>query len=147
VHAAGFLRGRGRLSAVPYVPSPESAVEGFPLTLVTGRVLDHYNVGTMTRRTPSRELAPEDRLDVHPDDAAAAGVAEGGLVAIESRWGCTAARARLTRRVARGSLFLTFHYPETHCNVLTGPQRDPESNCPEYKVTAVRIRPAEPAAP
>jgi predicted molibdopterin-dependent oxidoreductase YjgC len=101
----------------------------------------------MTRRTPSRELAPEDRLDVHPDDAAAAGVAEGGLVAIESRWGCTAARARLTRRVARGSLFLTFHYPETHCNVLTGPQRDPESNCPEYKVTAVRIRPAEPAAP
>jgi len=147
VHAAGFLRGRGRLSAVPYVPSPESSVEGFPLTLVTGRVLDHYNVGTMTRRTPSRELAPEDRLDVHPDDAAAAGVAEGGLVAIESRWGSTAARARLTRRVARGSLFLTFHYPETHCNVLTGPQRDPESNCPEYKVTAVRIRPAESAAP
>jgi predicted molibdopterin-dependent oxidoreductase YjgC len=142
VHATGFLRGRGALSVVPYVPSPESSVAGFPLTLVTGRILDHYNVGTMTRRTPSRELAPEDRLDIHPRDATAAGVLEGERVSIESRWGRTAARARITDRVAPGTVFLTFHFPDTHCNVLTGPQRDPESNCPEYKVTAVRIRPA-----
>jgi predicted molibdopterin-dependent oxidoreductase YjgC len=147
VHAAGFLRGRARLSAVPYRASPESSVAGFPLTLVTGRILDHYNVGTMTRRTPSRELAPEDLLDVHPADAAGAGLGDGQRVEVESRWGRTTARARITPRVAPGTLFLTFHYPETHCNVLTGPQRDPESNCPEYKVTAVRIRPAEPIAP
>jgi len=70
------------------------------------------------------------------------GVLEGERVSIESRWGRTAARARITDRVAPGTVFLTFHFPDTHCNVLTGPQRDPESNCPEYKVTAVRIRPA-----
>jgi formate dehydrogenase alpha subunit len=142
VHADGFLRGRGRLSTVRYVPSPESAVPGFPLTLVTGRVLDHYNVGTMTRRTPSLALAPEDLLDVHPRDAAAAGVRDGERVAIESRWGRTEARARLSERVTPGTLFLSFHFPETHCNALTGPQRDPESNCPEYKLTAVRLCPA-----
>jgi formate dehydrogenase alpha subunit len=147
VHADGFLRGRGRLSAVRYVPSPESAVPGYPLTLVTGRVLDHYNVGSMTRRTPSLALAPEDRLDLHPRDAEAAGVREGERVEIESRWGRTTARARITERVAPSTLFLTFHFPDTHCNVLTGSQRDPESNCPEYKVTAVRIRRAGAAAP
>jgi predicted molibdopterin-dependent oxidoreductase YjgC len=130
VHASGFLRGRGHLSPVPYAPSPESAVPGFPFTLVTGRVLDHYNVGTMTRRTPSVEIVPEDLLELHPDDADAAGVREGERVAVESRWGRTSARAHRTSRVARGTLFMTFHFPETHCNLLTGPQRDPESNCP-----------------
>jgi formate dehydrogenase major subunit len=140
LHAEGFLVGRGLLSPVPYVPSPEDAVPDRPLTLVTGRILDHYNVGTMTRRTPSRALAPHDPLEIHPDDARAAGIAEGDLVALESRWGEARARAHLTDRVAPGTLFLSFHYPETHANRVTGPQRDPESDCPEYKVTAVRLR-------
>jgi predicted molibdopterin-dependent oxidoreductase YjgC len=139
VHTDGFLRGRGSLVAVEYQASPEDAVAGYPYCLVTGRVLDHYNVGTMTRRTPNVELEPDDRLEIHPDDAKQEGIADGATVSLESRWGATNVPARITTRVRPGTLFLSFHFPETHANRLTGSQRDPDSNCPEYKVTAVRI--------
>jgi formate dehydrogenase major subunit len=139
MHVTGFVRGRGRLSVVRHRPSPEADVEGYPLTLVTGRVLDHYNVGTMTRRTPNVVLAPRDRLALHPADASALGLAEGDRAAVASRWGSAEAVVHRTDRVARGTCFLTFHFPDTHANALTGPQRDPLSDCPEYKVTAVRV--------
>ena len=94
LHENGFMRGRGLLSAVPYRPSPEHDVAGFPYLLVTGRVLQHYNVGTMTRRTPHRELAPDDPLEIHPEDALREAVGDGDWVELESRWGATRARAR-----------------------------------------------------
>jgi formate dehydrogenase alpha subunit len=140
LHARGFARGRARLSVVRYEPSPESAVPGFPYLLNTGRVLQQYNVGSMTRRTPQRALAPCDWLEIHPDDAAREGVREGDELALESRWGSCQARARITVRVLPGTLFLSFHYPETHTNRLTSALRDPQSDCPEYKLTAVRLR-------
>ena len=65
----------------------------------------------------------------------------GKLVQLRSRWGSTQAPARITERVSPGTLFLTFHFPETHTNVLTSPYLDPQSKCPEYKVTAVAIAP------
>jgi predicted molibdopterin-dependent oxidoreductase YjgC len=139
VHAGGFLRGRARLVALDYQASPENAVPGFPYLLITGRVLHHYNVGTMTRRTPSRELESDDRLEIHPDDAARHGLSEGAETGIESRWGASRVRIRVTERVSPGTLFLSFHYPETHANRLVGPHLDPRSRCPEYKVTAVRL--------
>lgn len=139
VHGEGFLRGKGQLVAVDFEPSPEHGAEGFPFLLVTGRVLQHYNVGTMTRRTPHRELVPEDVLEIHPEDAGRLGVADGDRVALESRWGKTEAPARRSRRVRPGTLFLSFHFPETHTNRLVGPHRDPRSKCPDYKVVAVRV--------
>ena len=140
VHADGFLRGKGRLTTIEYRPSPEHDVEGFPYLLNTGRVLQHYNVGTMTRRTPQRDLVPADLLEIHPDDASREGIADGDAVELESRWGSARPRARLSERVDRGELFLSFHYPDTHANRLTGPHVDPLSKCPQYKATAVRIR-------
>lgn len=139
VHADGFLRGRGRLAAEPYRPSPEHGVDGFPYVLNTGRVLDHYNVGTMTRRTPQAEIVGEDVLEIHPDDAGREGIGTGDPVTLESQWGRTTVPAEVTGRVTPGTLFLSFHFPETRANALTGPCRDPESNCPQYKATAVRI--------
>jgi predicted molibdopterin-dependent oxidoreductase YjgC len=97
----------------------------------------------MTRRTPNRSLAPADRVEIHPDDALREGIEEGAEVVLQSRWGCTRAPARLTTRVAPGTLVLSFQFPECHTNRLTGPHVDPDSKCPEYKVTAVRIEPAE----
>jgi predicted molibdopterin-dependent oxidoreductase YjgC len=140
VHADGFMRGKGRLSAIEYVPSPEQESESFPFLLVTGRVLEHYNVGTMTRRTPQRELVPEDILELNPEDARREGISDGEVVELESHWGRTAMRVRLSERVAPRTLFLPFHFPETHTNRLTGPTVDPDSKCPNYKVTAVRLR-------
>ena len=140
VHADGFIRGKGKLSAIRYVPSPEQESEAFPFILITGRVLEHYNVGTMTRRTPNRELVPEDVLEVNPGDARQEGIADGETVELESHWGRTSMRVRLSERVAPRTLFLAFHYPETHTNRLTGACVDPDSKCPNYKVTAVRLR-------
>jgi len=139
LHVDGFLRGRARLSLVPYVPSPEADVAGHPLTLVTGRVRDQYNVGTMTRRTPLQALAPCDWLELAAPDADHLGVADGERVRVVSRWGETAVPARRSARLTPGTCFLSFHQPESHTNRLVGPQRDPESACPEYKVTAVRV--------
>jgi predicted molibdopterin-dependent oxidoreductase YjgC len=125
---------------VDHQPSPEHGAKDYPFLLVTGRVLHHYNVGTMTRRTAQSELAPEDVLEIHPGDACVTGIRDGALAELESRWGGTRVRARHSRRVAPGTLFLSFHFPETHANRLTGPVLDPKSHCPQYKVTGVRVR-------
>lgn len=145
LHVSGFTRGKGRLSVVDHVPAPEKPDPDHPFLLITGRILEHYNVGTMTLRTPNVDLVPLDRVEVHPEDAMQIGLEEGDLALIESRWGSTAAPARITTRVAPGNVFLSFHHPGTHTNRLVGPHRDPSSSCPDYKVVAVSLRRA-PAA-
>jgi predicted molibdopterin-dependent oxidoreductase YjgC len=142
VHAGSFVRGRGRLSVVPYVPTPERRGGEFPYLLVTGRVLQHYNVGTMTRRTPNRQLMIEDHLVIHPADAVREGLAGGERVVVTSRYGRAELSVRIGSELRPGTLFLSFHFPETHANALTSSLTDPQSTCPEYKVTAVRVQPA-----
>jgi formate dehydrogenase alpha subunit len=139
VHAEGFLRGRAQLAALPFAASPEADVAGYPLSLVTGRLRDHYNVGTMTRRTPQAVLTPRDSLRIHPADAAALGIAAGDRVRVESRHGSAELDAELGDDTPPGCVFTSFHFPESHANRVVGPARDPESHCPEYKLTAVRI--------
>jgi formate dehydrogenase major subunit len=139
VHANGFMGGKGKLASIDYEPSPEHGVSGYPYLLVTGRLLEHYNVGTMTRRSELSELVPEDVLEIHPEDARRESVKDGERVTVESRWGSIVVPARHSARVAPGTLFLTFHFPSTHANRLTGPTIDPRSNCPQYKATAVRV--------
>jgi formate dehydrogenase alpha subunit len=142
VHAAGFVRGRAKLSCVEHLP-PQDAIDGtYPTVLITGRVLDHYNVGTMTRRTPSIELAPFDVVEVHPVDAHSLGLVDGGRVRVTSRWGSTDAPVRVSERVQPGVVFMSFHHPETRTNCVVGPWVDPVSKCPDYKVIAVRLSPA-----
>jgi formate dehydrogenase major subunit len=136
LHAETFARGRGKLTRVEYVPSPGL---GGALTLVTGRVLEHYNAGTMTRRTGNALLVPEDVLEIHPGDAAARGIAEGDRVTITSALGRAQMAARLTERVSRGVVFTTFHYPESDTNAVVGGVHDRLTGCPEYKVTAVEV--------
>jgi formate dehydrogenase alpha subunit len=141
LHLQGFPR-PAELAPLDFVASPEHDVAGFPYRLVTGRVLEHYNVGTMTRRTPNRSLVPRDALEINPDDAAREGVGEGEPVRLESRWGEATALAAPSDRVPPGVLFLSFHHPETHANRLVGPHVDPVSGCPQYKLTAVRLSPS-----
>jgi predicted molibdopterin-dependent oxidoreductase YjgC len=146
VHADGFLRGKGRFTVVKYVPSPEQRTREWPYSLITGRVLQHYNVGSMTRRTPNLSLTDKDCVVMNPEDAAAEGLGDGDHALIESRYGRTEAVVRLGNDMQRGNLFLSFHFPSTHANALTSGLVDPESKCPDYKVTAVRIAPARPSA-
>ncbi|ALB39877.1 hypothetical protein AA650_04830 [Anabaena sp. WA102] len=141
VHADRFMGGKGQLVAIDYVPSPEHGVKGYPFLLITGRLLEHYNVGTMTRRTANQELVPEDVLEIHPGDADQENIADGEQVNLESRWGSIQVKVKKSRRIAPGTLFLSFHYPETHTNRITGPHLDPQSKCPQYKAVAVRLQP------
>jgi formate dehydrogenase alpha subunit len=132
--------GRARLFDVDWEPPGESASERFPFILITGRQLAHYNSGTQTRRTGNVELQPADLVELHPDDAARLGVADDDLVEIESARGAVQTWACVTTRVARGNVFLSFHFPEVKTNLLTSANADPLTSCPEYKVTAVAVR-------
>jgi formate dehydrogenase major subunit len=133
--------GLGRFAALPYKEPGDHADEEFPLILVTGRRLEHYNAGTMTRRTHNVELLDSDWLEIHPEDAAELGIASGDIVSIRSRVGQIEQEARITERIVPGHVFTTFHFPEQRTNLLVGQSSDVNTSCPEYKVIAVAIQP------
>jgi formate dehydrogenase alpha subunit len=133
--------GRAHLAALPYKPPGDEASDEYPMILVTGRRLEHYNVGTMTRRTGNLELMPGDWLEIHPVDAEATGVADGELVEVRSRNGTIQIEARITERIEPGHVFTAFHFPEIRTNLLVGPSTDVNTSCPEYKVVAVSVTP------
>ncbi len=133
--------GRARLAALPYKPPGSEASDEFPLVLVTGRRLEHYNAGTMTRRTGNLDLLPGDWLELHPDDAARLWVGDGDLVSVRSAHGRIELPARVTERIEPGHVFTAFHFPEIRTNLLIGSSADVNTSCPEYKVVAVDVRP------
>ncbi|NUP53333.1 MAG: formate dehydrogenase subunit alpha [Catenulispora sp.] len=141
LYADGFatLDGRAHLAAAPYLPPGEQPDDTFPLILITGRRLMHYNTGSMTRRTGNLDLDPTDRLDLHPDDAARHHVRDGRPVAVESRHGRARLIAHVTEQTPPGTVFCAIHFPGSGVNALTSDHADPVTSCPEYKVTAVRL--------
>ncbi|HWV85292.1 MAG TPA: formate dehydrogenase subunit alpha [Capillimicrobium sp.] len=139
--------GKARFATLPYRPPGSEASEEFPLILVTGRRLEHYNAGTMTRRTANLELLPNEVLEIHPDDAARLWISDGDLVSVRSPYGRIEVEAEVTDRIEPGHVFTAFHFPEVRTNALIGPSADVNTSCPEYKVMAVDVRPVseEPA--
>jgi formate dehydrogenase alpha subunit len=133
--------GRGRFAALPYKVPGDAPDDEFPLVLVTGRVLQHYNAGTMTRRTFNVDLVDRDWLEIHPIDAARLWLTDGEKVSIRSRVGQTELHARITERIEPGHVFTSFHFPEARTNLLVGQSSDVNTSCPEYKVVAVDVRP------
>jgi formate dehydrogenase major subunit len=142
MHVDGFVRGKGLFVATEFVPTPEKTNRKFPLILTTGRILSQYNVGAQTRRTANEQWHDEDLLEIHPSDAEAKGVRDGDWASVKSRKGEITLRARVTDRVAPGVVYTTFHHPETGANVVTTEYSDWATSCPEYKVTAVEVAPA-----
>ena len=105
--------------------------------------LSQYNVGTQTRRTHNNLWSNEDVLEIHPADASTRGIKDGSLVLLRSRKGETTLKAIVTEKIPAGVVYTTFHNPETGANVVTTENSDWATNCPEYKVTAVEIEPAD----
>jgi assimilatory nitrate reductase catalytic subunit len=137
--------GRARL-VVPRDPGPAEAPDtAFPLSLNTGRVRDHWH--TLTRTGLAAELcrhAPEPYVDIHPADAAAAGVTEGALTRVRTRLGEAVAVARLTHAQRPGDVFMPMHWtvafaPAGRANPLVTAAADPRSGQPEFKHTPARI--------
>ena len=122
------------------MPTDERTGPRFPLLLTTGRILSQYNVGAQTRRTDNIVWHDEDVLEIHPHDAENRGINDGDLVALVSRAGETALRARVTERDAARRGLHDLPPPESGANVVTTDFSDWATNCPEYKVTAVEVR-------
>ena len=142
MHVDGFVRGKGLFILTDYQPTSETANRKFPLLLTTGRILSQYNVGAQTRRTENVRWLEEDILEIHPADAEMRGIRNGDWVSIRSRIGEITLRADVSERVAVGVVYTTFHHPMTGTNVVTTELSDWATDCPEYKVTAVEISPA-----
>ena len=143
LHTESFPKGKGTFVPVSYMPPEEDADRDYPLALITGRRLEHYNNGSMTRRCKGFDaVSPEELLEIHPDDAAAAGIKDGQMAKVASRRGHVKARVRVTEKSMPGTVFMSFHFEDCLTNILTSPGMDPKTLTPEYKVCAVRVSPA-----
>ena len=147
LHEGTFKRGLGKFHATPFREAAEVPDAEYPHLLTTGRYLYHWHTRTMTGRVPGlEELCPPAPCEIHPEDAAALGIADGDDVRVTSRRGAVVARAAVTERSPRGTVFMAFHFREAAANVLTHNAIDPIAKIPEFKVCAVRIARAQ-AAP
>jgi len=138
-----FPKGKARFSPAEFAPAKELPDAEFPFVLNTGRYREHWHTGTMTRRAKALEaLAPEPWADLHPDDLAMLGLEDRAWVRVRSRRGAIVLKARASARMARGSVFIPFHYKEAAANLLTIDALDPYGKIPEFKFCAVRIEAA-----
>jgi formate dehydrogenase major subunit len=134
--------GRGRLVPTDLVPPDELPDDDFPLVLTTGRMLEHWHTGAMTRRATILDaIEPEPVVSMHPKDIGRAGLTIGQQVMVETRRGAITLTLRADRDVSSGMLFIPFCYTEAPANMLTNPQLDPFGKIPEFKFCAARIRP------
>jgi len=142
LHTDTFKRGKGKFQVATWRESEEIINHGaeFPYILTTNRELEHYNCGTMTRRTGNVEIITDDVLLINPVDAKNHLINEGDMVCIISARGKIDVKAKITDEVREGVLSSTFHFPEVRMNDLTSSISDSEAMCPEYKVVAVNIR-------
>ena len=132
--------GRGRFVPAQFRPAAEVPDADFPFVLITGRVLEHWHTGAMTRRSAVLDaLEPEAHVDMHPADLAELNCVAGDFVVLETRRGKVSARARADAGLARGTLFMPFCYVEAAANLLTNPALDPFGKIPEFKYCAARI--------
>ncbi len=135
--------GRGKIVPTDLVPPDEVPDEDFPLVLTTGRMLEHWHTGAMTRRASVLDaLEPQPVVSMHPKDIGRAGLQVGQQVTVETRRGAITLILRADRDVSSGMLFIPFCFTEAPANMLTNPQLDPFGKIPEFKFCAARIAPA-----
>jgi len=140
LHKERFTRGLGLLSPLDYRPAMELPCTDYPLLLSTGRLLEHYHTGSMSRRSYTlNTMVPDGEVEIHPDDAAKLGIDHGAMVHVETRRGKVKTRANVTTRVDKGALFMAFHFAEASANQLTNDALDPIAKIPEFKVCAARL--------
>ena len=132
--------GRGRLVAVSIIPPDELPDAAFPMVLTTGRQLEHWHTGAMTRRSAVLdELEPEAVATLSPGDMSRMSIEAGAMVRVSTRRGVLELRARADGAVPSGIVFIPFCYAEAPANVLTNQALDPFGKIPEFKFCAARV--------
>ena len=132
--------GRGKFVPADIISAAERPDAEYPMVLITGRQLEHWHTGSMTRRASNLDyIEPEPVASIHPLDLEALGVEPGGTLTIASRRGEISLYARADDGTPRGAVFVPFCYYEAAANLLTNPVLDPFGKIPEFKYCAVRI--------
>jgi formate dehydrogenase major subunit len=143
--ARGFPTKSGRAKIVPadLLPPDEMPDAEYPLVLTTGRLLEHWHTGSMTRRASNLDsLEPEAIAGLNPREMDRMGVPPGGFIRVSTRRGEVVLKARADRDVAEGMVFIPFCFAEAAANLLTNPQLDPMGKIPEFKFCAAKVEPA-----
>ena len=140
-----FAHPDGLARIVPVRPTAkaEPLHQGGALTLITGRLLEHYQSGAQTRRVDELQSAqPEARVQLHPATASRLGIEDGGWIELETARGTARGRAAVTGDIRQDTVFMPFHFPgDQTANLLTLSATDPISGMPEFKTAAVHVRP------
>jgi formate dehydrogenase major subunit len=132
--------GRAKLVPADIIPAAEQPDREFPFVLITGRQLEHWHTGAMTRRASVLDaIEPEPVASIHPLDLDAIGAKPGDVISVESRRGIISLYARADDGTPRGAVFIPFCYYEAAANLLTNPALDPFGKIPEFKYCAVKI--------
>lgn len=146
VFGDGFPRpeGRARFTPAAIIPPDDTPDADYPMILITGRQLEHWHTGSMTRRSAVLDaVEPEANCSLHPKTLRKLGVEPGGMLRLSTKRGSIEIMARADRAVAEDMVFVPFAYVEAAANILTNPAVDPYGKIPEFKYSAVRIEPAE----
>ena len=139
--------GRGRIVPTSLTPPDELPDDDFPMVLSTGRMLEHWHTGAISRRAQTLDaLEPEAVAMLNRRDVERLGVAPGDMVKVETRRGQIALKVRQDREVPEGMVYIPFCFAEAAANVLTNPQLDPYGKIPEFKFCAARVEPLPAAA-
>lgn len=140
LHRGKFSRGRARFYPAAYIPAAETPDEDYPLILMTGRILYHYNAAAMTGRTAGlMEIEGKSYIEMNEADAQRLGVRNGDKVRVTSRRGEIKTTARVGTKTSPGETWMPFHFLDGRTNMLTNAALDPFARIPEYKVCAVRV--------
>jgi formate dehydrogenase major subunit len=138
--------GRGKLVPAAVLPPDEPPDDEFPMILTTGRLLEHWHTGAMTRRASVLDrIEPEAVAHLSPSELDRLGVRPGGRLRVETRRGAVELTARADRDVPPGLVFIPFCYAEAAANLLTNPALDPYGKIPEFKFCAARVGAAPPS--
>jgi formate dehydrogenase major subunit len=132
--------GRAKLVPADIIPAAEQPDREFPFVLITGRQLEHWHTGAITRRAAVLDaIEPVPVASVHPLDLDAIGAKPGDVITVESRRGIISLYARADDGTPRGAVFVPFCFYEAAANLLTNPALDPFGKIPEFKYCAVKL--------
>jgi formate dehydrogenase major subunit len=132
--------GRGKLVPASLIPPDELPDADYPMILTTGRLLEHWHTGAMTRRSQTLDaIEPEASAHLGPSDLDRLGLKAGDMIRLKTRRGEVTLKARLDGGVPPGTVFMPFCFGEAPANILTNPQLDPFGKIPEFKFCAARL--------
>ena len=132
--------GRGKFVPADIIPAAERPDSAFPFVLITGRQLEHWHTGAITRRAAVLDaIEPDPVASLHPLDLDAMGAKQGDVITVESRRGIISLYARADDGTPRGAVFIPFCFYEAAANLLTNPALDPVGKIPEFKYCAVKV--------